>query len=96
MFTVVLPGNPSSSMGLLHGFYGMILAKSLGVSSRLTHCAGIGAMSAPLMATQFAQLRHWSYFYLISMGLAMCTFTLSLFVFRLKRMEGRNSQSRRL
>lgn len=45
-------------------------------------------MAAPLAATQFAQLPHWSYFYFISMGLATCSFASSLYAFRLQRMEG--------
>ncbi|KAG9000651.1 hypothetical protein FRB94_005304 [Tulasnella sp. JGI-2019a] len=65
----MLPGNGTSAMGLLHGFY------------------GIGAMAAPLAATQFAQLQHWSYFYFISLGLATFSFASSLFAFRLQRME---------
>ncbi|KAG9029878.1 hypothetical protein FRB95_004754 [Tulasnella sp. JGI-2019a] len=69
IFTAMLPGNGTSAMGLLHGFY------------------GIGAMAAPLAATQFAQLQHWSYFYFISLGLATFSFASSLYAFRLQRME---------
>ncbi|KAG8881372.1 hypothetical protein FRB97_009637 [Tulasnella sp. 331] len=68
-FTAMLPGNSTSAMGMLHGFY------------------GIGAMAAPLAATQFAQFSHWSYFYFISMGLATCSLLSSLYAFRLQRME---------
>ncbi|KAG9009889.1 hypothetical protein FRB94_011335 [Tulasnella sp. JGI-2019a] len=48
---------------------------------------GIGAMTAPLAATQFAQLQHWSYFYSTSLGVATISYVLSLCVFKLKRLE---------
>ncbi|KAI0358139.1 MFS general substrate transporter [Trametes cingulata] len=42
---------------------------------------GVGACAAPLVATQFAQLNHWSFHYLVSMGIAFanCLFLLAMF-----------------
>ncbi|KAG9317097.1 hypothetical protein JVU11DRAFT_1284 [Chiua virens] len=47
--------------------------------------SGAGALSSPLVATQFSQLKHWSFHYLISLGLALLNTGTLLFVFRLKR-----------
>ncbi|EPQ52157.1 MFS general substrate transporter [Gloeophyllum trabeum ATCC 11539] len=48
---------------------------------------GTGALCAPLVATQFAQLRHWSYHFLCSLGVAAsCGVVLSA-VFRFKTQD---------
>ncbi|KAJ7753374.1 major facilitator superfamily domain-containing protein, partial [Mycena maculata] len=43
---------------------------------------GAGALSSPLVATQFAQMRHWSFHYLISLGLAITNVLVLTLVFR--------------
>ncbi|KAH8824832.1 major facilitator superfamily domain-containing protein [Flagelloscypha sp. PMI_526] len=43
---------------------------------------GVGAFASPLIATQFAQLRHWSFYYLCSIGFAIINVALILVVFR--------------
>ncbi|KAI0332817.1 MFS general substrate transporter [Cubamyces sp. BRFM 1775] len=48
---------------------------------------GFGALVSPLIATQFAQQRHWSYHYLISAALYIFNTTLLWFVFRGKRQD---------
>lgn len=48
---------------------------------------GAGAFSAPLAATQFAPMKRWSLFYLISAGLAITVATILCVVFRFKRQE---------
>ncbi|KAF8556039.1 MFS general substrate transporter [Imleria badia] len=51
----------------------------------LLHAAyGAGAMSSPLVATQFAQLPRWSFHYLASLGIALINTVLLIVVFRLK------------
>lgn len=50
---------------------------------------GIGASAAPLVATQVGQTGHWSFFYLTSLGLAVMNLAFSLYVFKLKRLEGK-------
>ncbi|KAL1937871.1 hypothetical protein VTO73DRAFT_12764 [Trametes versicolor] len=45
---------------------------------------GAGAFAAPLVATQFAQQRMWSYHYLISLGIALSNTALLIAVFRFK------------
>ncbi|KAF8517398.1 MFS general substrate transporter [Hysterangium stoloniferum] len=43
-----------------------------GSKMNFLHAAyGFGAMSAPLIATQFAQLHHWSFYYFTSLGLSI-------------------------
>ncbi|KAF8664609.1 hypothetical protein AX16_000708 [Volvariella volvacea WC 439] len=54
----------------------------------LLHAAyGAGALSAPLVSTQFAQMEWWSFHYLISLGLSLSNAILLLVVFRLKSQD---------
>ncbi|KAH7885743.1 major facilitator superfamily domain-containing protein [Phlebopus sp. FC_14] len=48
---------------------------------------GAGAFSSPLVATQFSQLRHWSFHYFTSLGIALSNITALTLVFRLKRQD---------
>ena len=50
--------------------------------------AGLGALISPLVSTQFAQQKHWSYHYLISAGLYAINTAIIWAVFRGKRQEG--------
>ena len=50
--------------------------------------AGVGALSSPLVATQFAQLSHWSFHYLVSMGIALSNAIILIAVFRFKTQDG--------
>ncbi|KAI8976584.1 MFS general substrate transporter [Trametes punicea] len=45
---------------------------------------GAGALCSPLVATQFAQLSHWSLHYLVSLGIALSNTVLLIAVFRFK------------
>ncbi|KAI0350646.1 MFS general substrate transporter [Trametes cingulata] len=45
---------------------------------------GVGAFSAPLVATQFAQLSRWSFHFLVSLGIAISNTILLIAVFRFK------------
>lgn len=49
---------------------------------------GLGAFAAPLVSTQFSQKKHWSFHYLISMGIALTGLVAIVGVFRLKRQGG--------
>ncbi|ELU41946.1 hypothetical protein AG1IA_04029 [Rhizoctonia solani AG-1 IA] len=52
---------------------------------RATSTPGMGAFIAPLIATQFAQLPRWSFYYMTSLGVALLN-ALSLFsAFKLRR-----------
>ena len=51
--------------------------------------AGAGALASPLVATQFAQLRHWSFHYLVSLGIALSNTAILAIVFRFKTQDGK-------
>ncbi|KAF8628749.1 hypothetical protein AX15_003741 [Amanita polypyramis BW_CC] len=54
----------------------------------ILHAAyGAGALCSPLVATQFAQLPHWSFYYLVSLGLAISNFAILSCVFRFKTQD---------
>ncbi|KAM5540128.1 hypothetical protein V8D89_006268 [Ganoderma adspersum] len=48
---------------------------------------GAGALAAPLVATEFAQLRQWSFHFLASLGLALANTVALIVVFRFKTQE---------
>ncbi len=50
--------------------------------------SGLGAACSPLVATQFAQLRHWSFHFLCSLGIALVNNVILLLVFRGKTQDG--------
>jgi len=45
---------------------------------------GFGALCSPLVATQFAQMKHWSYHWLTSLGIAVVNLSLVIVTFRFK------------
>ncbi|KAF7360332.1 MFS domain-containing protein [Mycena venus] len=49
---------------------------------------GAGALVSPIVATQFSQLRHWSFHYLASLGVAISNALVLAFVFRFKSQDG--------
>ncbi|KAJ6470121.1 MFS general substrate transporter [Mycena vitilis] len=48
---------------------------------------GAGALSAPLAATQFSQLPHWSFHYLVSLGLALLNVVILTLTFRFRSQD---------
>ncbi|EPQ52111.1 MFS general substrate transporter [Gloeophyllum trabeum ATCC 11539] len=48
---------------------------------------GVGAFAAPLVATHFSQTRHWSFHFLISIGIALTNTIVLTSVFRLKTQD---------
>ncbi|KAF9456410.1 major facilitator superfamily domain-containing protein [Collybia nuda] len=48
---------------------------------------GAGALCSPLAATQFAQMRHWSFHYLISLGIAISNSIVLTTVFQFKTQD---------
>ncbi|KAL1719076.1 major facilitator superfamily domain-containing protein [Schizophyllum commune] len=57
----------------------------------MLHAAyGLGALLAPLVSTQFAQMHRWSFHYLTSMGVALANMAISAAVFRFENQD-RNS-----
>ncbi|KAL4079401.1 MFS general substrate transporter [Scleroderma citrinum] len=54
----------------------------------ILHAAyGAGALSSPLISTQFAQLPHWSFHYLTSLGVVLLNTVVLIAVFRLKTQD---------
>ena len=49
---------------------------------------GAGALSAPLVATQFSQMPRWSFHYLVSLGLAIFNVCMIASVFRFRTFDG--------
>ena len=49
---------------------------------------GLGALASPLVATQFAQMRFWSFDYLVSLGLALVNVVQLAAVFKFRTHEG--------
>ena len=54
---------------------------------RNVHHTGLGAFSSPLVATQFSTQHHWSFHYLISLGLSISNIILLTATFRLKTQD---------
>ncbi|GAW10413.1 MFS general substrate transporter [Lentinula edodes] len=48
---------------------------------------GAGALCAPLVATQFAQMDHWSFYYLVSLSVATINTIVQIAVFRFKTQD---------
>ncbi|KAI0642731.1 MFS general substrate transporter [Trametes meyenii] len=48
---------------------------------------GLGAMASPLISTQFARLPHWSFVYLVHIGLLVITTIMQILAFRFKSLE---------
>ncbi|KAG1798087.1 MFS general substrate transporter [Suillus plorans] len=57
------------------------------VKMGILHAVSAGALSSPLAATQFAQLPHWSFHYLCSLGIAFINTVLLITVFGLKTQD---------
>ena len=49
---------------------------------------GVGAMCAPLVSTQFAQLRRWSFGYFVHVGLVLINAVFQAFTFKFKSEAG--------
>ena len=49
-------------------------------------------MASPLVSTQFANLRHWSFVYLTHLGISVFNALLQIGVFRFRSQEGECQQ----
>jgi len=52
------------------------------------NATGLGALLAPLVSDQFAQIPRWSFHYLVSLGLACLNTALLIGVFRFNNQNG--------
>ncbi|EIW55071.1 MFS general substrate transporter [Trametes versicolor FP-101664 SS1] len=48
---------------------------------------GLGAMASPLISTQFSHMRHWSFVYLVHIGLLVITVTMQTITFKFQSQE---------
>jgi hypothetical protein len=74
-------------MGLLHAAYGACFHSYL-LSALSNPYAGTGALCAPLVSTQFSHLRHWSFHYFVSLGIAISNMIILATVFGFRTQDG--------
>ncbi len=80
--------NSPTKMGIMHGVYGRLPSPGTPCYSS-DKPEGSGALVAPLVSTQFAKSdTHWSFHYIITVGLYLSVIACSWLVFRGKRQEG--------
>ncbi|KAH9003402.1 MFS general substrate transporter [Lactarius hatsudake] len=79
--------NAAAKMGFLHAAYGEDILILHRHHSASLGCSGVGALTAPLVATQFSQLHRWSFYYLASLGVATLNTVLLICVFKLKTQD---------
>ncbi|PFH48033.1 hypothetical protein AMATHDRAFT_81964 [Amanita thiersii Skay4041] len=73
------------SFQIAHGC-GFVAALKNPTKMGFLHAAyGLGALVSPLISTQFAQLKHWSYHYFISFALSLLNTTLLILIFKLQQ-----------
>lgn len=87
-FVASYKDNAAAKMGILHAAYGEDIFIFRSRHSVSLDCAGFGAMTAPLVATQFAQRHRWSFHYLVSFGVATLNTVILVCVFRFKVQDG--------
>lgn len=74
-------------MGILHAVYGKHDKRYS--STRFNGLSvGFGALCAPLSATRFAQMKYWSFHYLISLALSLFNLIVLVATFRFKSQDG--------
>ena len=86
-FVASYKDSAAAKMGILHAAYGKDTF-ILHHCSASRGCSGTGALAAPLVATQFAQLHRWSFHYLASFGFAALNTVLLVCVFKFKTQDG--------
>lgn len=71
-------------------FYTLLMASPqiIHLPALLKQSTGTGALIAPLIATQFASRRHWSFHYLTSCAIAFTNTLLLIWIFKFKTQNG--------
>jgi len=92
-FVGSLHENMSTKLGFLHGSYGAlsICYTSDPWFTALIVISGLGAFVAPFASTFFSGYtdRRWAFHFILSAGLCLSNIAVLLFVFRLRRQEGK-------
>ena len=74
-------------MGFLHAAYGEYFPGKGWMRSKKV--LGAGALAAPLSATQFSQMTHWSLHYLVSLSFSIINMLVLVIVFQFKEQDGK-------
>ncbi|KAF7350827.1 MFS domain-containing protein [Mycena sanguinolenta] len=74
-------------MGLIQAAYGNAITFTSYQLFLISTFKGAGALIAPFVSTQFAELPHWSFHYLISLGIAAVNATFVALVFKGKTQD---------
>ena len=89
--------NDPSKMSILHACYGVypcIIEYMRNIHHECTERhmlhlnVGSGALISPFVATQFAQMKHFSFHYFTALGIALSTTLLLIVVYRFKTANG--------
>lgn len=84
-------------MNFLHAAYGIFFRIQISLKPEAYHFhKGFGALSAPLIATQFADFSNWTLYYCSSLGLSVFTFAILALVFKFQTQEGQWLRSKYL
>ncbi|KAK0480368.1 MFS general substrate transporter [Armillaria novae-zelandiae] len=75
-----------------NGFVGGLKEHKTTKLNMLHAAYGLGAFVSPLVATHFSYEHHWSYYFIISTGIAVSNSVVLAFVFRFKTQEGEMPQ----
>ncbi|TFK46868.1 MFS general substrate transporter [Heliocybe sulcata] len=78
-FVGSLRDNVAAKLCILHGSYGATNPARL--------FPGVGAFASPLVATHFSHTRHWSFHFLVSIGIALTNTIVLISVFRFKTQD---------
>jgi hypothetical protein len=54
----------------------------------MPHGVGVGALISPLFATQFAQMKHWSLHFAVTLMLSLINAAAQAYVFKFKDQDG--------
>jgi hypothetical protein len=73
-------------MGFLHAAYGEYFPGKRPIRSEKG--PGFGALASPLSATQFSQMTHWSFHYLVSLSFSILNLVVLVIVFQFKEQDG--------
>ncbi|KAI0064407.1 MFS general substrate transporter [Artomyces pyxidatus] len=86
-FGIALQARQTSDNAAANAFVGSLKTNTHRFLGFLHGSYGLGAFAAPLAATHFAQEKHWSFHYLISLGIAVSNVVVLAAVFKFKTQD---------
>jgi hypothetical protein len=75
-------------MGYVQAAYGTPQFRTAILDRTDNLLTGAGIFASPLVSTQFAQIKHWSFHYLVSLGLTLVDIISLFLIFRGKTQDG--------